>query len=143
MNGKILLKQSCFNRKNPRKNCAWSKVFLSHFHKVLPKQMCFSQYLICARINSTKTLSFGRKKNSKNCAWLKVCLSLFYKVLLKQMCFNQYFNMQHVQHCLSNKVFLCLIKIFHFFIKFYWNKCVSVNILICAWKNSTKTKLFW
>ena len=25
------------------------------------------------------------------------------------------------------------------FIKFYWNKCVSVNILICKCKNSIKT----
>ena len=111
---KILLKQSvlvekktlCFGRKNS-KNCAWLKVFLSHFHKVLPKQMCFGQYFnMCMEISFywNKTLCFGRKKTART--------------VLDQKCFS------------------------HFFIKFYWNKCVSVNILICAWKNSTKTKCF-
>ena len=143
-------------------------MFLSHFHKVLPKpnvfwsiflicawkhftkrkvflfKFCIKFYwnkcvsvniLICTCKKSIKTLCFVRK-NSKNCAWLKVFLSHFHKGLPKQMCFGQYFNMC-METFYQNKVFL-----FKFFIKFYWNKCVSISILICAWKNSTKTLCF-
>ena len=96
MHGKFLLKQSVSIEKKG-KNCAWSKVFLSHFYKVLLKQMCLF-------------LSHFYKVNTLICAW---------------------------KHFTKNKVFL-----FKFFIKFYWNKCVSVNILICTCKNSIKTLCF-
>ena len=52
------------------------------------------------------------------------------------MCFGQYFNMC-METFYQNKVFL-----FKFFIKFYWKKCVSVNILICTCKISIKTLCF-
>ena len=52
------------------------------------------------------------------------------------MCFGQYFNMW-METFYQNKVFLL-----KFFIKFYWNQCVSVNILICTCKNSIKTLCF-
>ena len=97
---KISIKTLCFGRKKS-KNCAWLKVFLSHFHKFYQNKCVSVSILICARINSTKTLCFGRK-NSKNCAWSKVFLSHFYNVHLKQMCIIQYLNM-----CME---------------KFYWNK---------------------
>ena len=121
----------CFNRKKG-KNCAWSKVFLSHFIKFYQNKCVSVSILICARINSTKTLCFGRKKTSKNCAWSKVFLSHFYKVLLKQMCFSQYFNMCMEKFYQNKGV---SVQIFH---KFYWKKSVSVNILICTCKNCIK-----
>ena len=89
MHGKILLKQSCSIEKK-FKNCAWSKVFLSHFYKVLLKQMCFGQYF-------------------------NMCMETFYQ--------KQSVSVQ-------------------IYIKFYWNKCVLVNILICTCKNSIKTLCF-
>ena len=127
----------CFGRKNPSKNCVWSKVFLSHFHKGLPKQMCFSQYFyMCTWINSTETLCFGRKKTARSVLDQKCFCHIIHKVLPKLMFFGQYFNMC-METFYQNKVFL-----FKFFIKFYWNKCVSVNILICTCKISTETKCF-
>ena len=86
--------------------------------------------------NSTETKCFGRKKTARTVLDQKWFCQHFYKVLLKQMCFGQYFNMC-METFYQNKVFL-----FKFFIKFYWKKCVSVNILICTCKNSTETKCF-
>ena len=81
----------------------------------------------------------------------KVFLSLFYKVLLKANVFQLIFQYVHGKILLKTKCFgrkktartvldqKCFCQIF---IKFYWNKCVLVNILICAWKHFTKKKVF-
>ena len=71
--------------------------------------------------NSTKTLCFGRKKQQELC--------LIKSVSTERNVFWSHFY--------QNKVFL-----FKFFIKFYWNKCVSVNILIWQCKISIKTLCF-
>ena len=61
------------------------------------------------------------------------------------MCFNQYFKKSMQKFCLINSVLVEKKtagtvfdqKFFsHIFMKFYSNKCVSFNILICACKNS-------
>ena len=88
-------KTLCFGRKKQGKNCAWSKVFLSHFYKVLLKQMCFSQYLICARINSTKTLCFGRKKTART--------------VLDQKCFSHIFIKFYSNKCVSFNILICAL----------------------------------
>ena len=107
-------------------------LFLSNFYKVLPK------YFVSV------------EKNVKNCAWWKVFQPNFYKALPKHICFGKYFNM-HMEKFYQNTLFWqkklartvldqkCFSQIF---IKFYQNTHVSVNILICALKNSTKTLCF-
>ena len=111
-------------------------MFLSHFYKVLLKQMCFGQYF-------------------------NMCMETFYqnKVFLFKFFINFNWN-----QCVSVNILICTctnwIKPFvlvekktartvldqkcfsHIFIKFYQNKCVSVSILICARINSTKTLCF-
>ena len=66
----------------------------------------------------------------------KCFCQIFIKFNWKQMCFSQYFNMC-METFYQNSVFLL-----KFVIKFYWNQCVSVNILICTWQISTETKCF-
>ena len=90
------------------------------------------------------------EKNSHTCVWSKVFLSIFYKVLPKQMCFGQYLNI-HMEKCYWNTLFWlkkmartvldqkCFCQIF---IKFYWNKCVLINILICRGTNFYQNKVF-
>ena len=73
------IKTLCFGRKKSSKNCAWSKVFLSHFYKVLLKQMCFNQYFNMCMETFYQNKVFLAKK---------ICHRT---VLLKQMCFSQYF----------------------------------------------------
>ena len=131
MHGKILLKQSCSIEKKC-KNCAWSKVFLSHFHKVLLKQMCFGQYLICARINSTKTLCFGKKKTARTVLDQKCVCNIFIKF---------YSNLVNILICswkhLTKTMCFCS-NIYKVLLK----EMCFVNILICTCKNSTKTLCF-
>ena len=150
----FLLKQSVSIEKKG-KNCAWSKVFLSLFYKVLPKQMCFSQYFNMCMEKFYKTLCFGRKKKQQELCLIKsVSVNIFIKfyqnkcvlvnILIcawknstKTLCFGRKKTARTV---LDQKCFC------HIFIKFYWNKCVSVNILICACtkKNSIfQNTLFW
>ena len=114
--------------------------------------MCFSQYLICARKNSTKTLCFGRKKTARTVLDQKCFSNIFIKfywnkcvsVNIFNMCMEKFYQntlfwseKKNSKNCAWSKVFL-----FKFFIKFYWNKCVSVKFLICTCKNSIKTKCF-
>ena len=149
---KVLLKEMCFSQyfNMCMEKFYWNKcVLVGKTARTVLYQKCFSH--IFTKFCSNKCVSFNIlictwkcllkqsvsiEKKGKNCAWSKVFLSHFYKVLLKQMCFGQYFNMC-METFYQNKVFL-----FKFFIKFYWNKCVSGNILICTCKNSIKTLCF-
>ena len=56
------------------------------------------------------------------------------KILLKQ---NVLVEKKTARTVLDQKCFCNIL------IKFYWKKCVLVNILIWAWKHCTKTKCFW
>ena len=133
---KFLPKQSVSIEKKG-KNSAWSKVFLSHFYKVLLKQMCFGQYF-------------------------NMCMETFYqnKVFLFKFFINFNWN-----QCVSVNILICTctnwIKPFvlvekktartlldqkcfsHIFIKFYSKQmCFSQYFNMCKDKFYQNT-LFW
>ena len=145
---KFYWKTLCFGKKKTARTVLDQKCFCQIFIKFYQNKCVSVNILICAWKNSTKTLCFGRKKTARTVLDQK-CFCHFFKRSTKTNVFTKtksvFFICARINStktlCFGRKKQqeLCLIKSVsvNIFIKFYQNKCVLVNILICAWKYST------